>query len=71
MSVLIKIDHKKSEKRARELKSFLLELDSVCDKLYNRLEYEGIWDLLMDLEDVRIKYYVEYYEHQEIIKGIK
>lgn len=67
MSVIIGMEYKKSQKRAKELKTFLLELDSICDTLYNRLEFSGVWDSLMLLEDIRVKYYTEYYEHDKIL----
>ena len=67
MSVIYGLDLKKSQKRAKELKSFLLELDSICDNLYNRLDYNGVWESLMKLEDVRIQYYTEFYEHDKIV----
>lgn len=62
------INVKKAENRAKELKEFLTELDSIADKLYNRLEYKGVWDMLMELENVRVQYYVEFHEHQRIIR---
>lgn len=66
MSVITTLNSKISKKKARELKEFLLELDSICDKLYNRIEVPGIWNVLMKLEDIRIQKYVEYYEHNKI-----
>lgn len=68
MSVIYGLEYKKSEKRAKELKAFLLKLDSICDILYDNLEFSGTWDALMKLEDVRIRYYTEFYEHDRIIK---
>lgn len=62
------INVRKSEKRMEELKHFLFELDSMADKLYARLEFKGVWDILMKLEDTRVQYYVEYYEHERILK---
>lgn len=67
MSVIHSIEYKRAQKRANEIRVFLLELDSVCDTLYNRLEYNGVWETLMQLEDVRVKYYTEFYEHKKII----
>lgn len=68
MSVLYDFEFKKALKRANELKGFLLELDSICDQLYNRLEFSGVWESLMQLEDVRVRYYTEYYEHNNLLK---
>lgn len=67
MSV-INLEYKKSKKRVQELKGFLLKLDSICDTLYNNLEYDGVWESLMKLEDVRIKYYIEFFEHNKIVE---
>ena len=67
MSGVYNIDDKKAEKRIIQLTEFLIELDSVCDILYNRLEYDGIYSSLMKLEDVRIMYYVELREHEEAL----
>jgi len=68
MSVTYGFAYKKAKKRADELKVFLLELDSMCDKLYNKLDYSGVWDALMKLEDVRVRYYTEFYEHDKIVR---
>ena len=67
MSVIYTLEYKKSKKRAAELKAFLLELDLICDKLYNKLEFTGVWEALNRLEDVRIQYYTEFYEHDKIV----
>jgi predicted patatin/cPLA2 family phospholipase len=73
MSVIYGLEYKKAEKRVKELRTLLLELDSICDTLYNRLEYNGIWETVMKLEDVRVKYYTEFFEHEKIVnlKGKK
>ena len=68
MSVINSLDYQRSKRRAKELKGFLQELDSICDKLYNRLDYKGVWDALMKLEDVRVQYYVEFYENNKIVQ---
>lgn len=57
-----------AQKRANELKRFLSELDTICDMLYSRLDYKGIWDVIEKLEDVRIKYYMEFYDKTETIR---
>lgn len=54
-------------KRLKELAAFLIELDSIADTLYNKLEYNGVWETLMSLEDVRVRYYVEYHEQKKIL----
>jgi hypothetical protein len=69
MSISYALEYKKSKKRIKELKTFLLELDSICDTLYNRLDYKGVWDSLMKLEDVRVQYYTEFYEHDMVVKS--
>lgn len=66
MSVINSLDYQRSKRRAKELKGFLQELDSICDRLYNRLDYSGVWDALMKLEDVRVQHYVEFYEQNKI-----
>jgi hypothetical protein len=71
MSVVYVMERKKSEKRIKELTEFLIDLDSMADKLYNKLEYRGVWETLMKLEDVRITYYIEYHEHNEFLKENK
>jgi hypothetical protein len=62
------MEYQRSQKRAKELKSLLFELDSVADVLYNNINYNGVWDLLQHFEEVRIKYYVEFYEHDKIVQ---
>lgn len=66
MSIINSLDYQRSKRRVKELKGFLQELDSICDRLYNRLDYSGVWDALMKLEDVRVQYYVEFYEQNKI-----
>jgi hypothetical protein len=68
MSKTYDLDYKRTKKKAEDLKSFLLELDSIADKLYNRLEYDGVWETIMNIEDVRVKYYTEFYEYSKIIE---
>jgi hypothetical protein len=68
VSVSYGFEYKRAKKRAEELKGFLIELDSICDKLYNRLDYSGVWESLMKLEDVRVRYYIEFYEHDKIVR---
>lgn len=68
MSVIFGLEYKKSKKRAEEIHGFLLELDLVADILYNRLEFSGVWETLMKLEDVRVQYYTEFYEHNKIVE---
>ena len=68
MSVIYGFEYKRAKKRVEELKGFLLELDSICGKLYNRLDYSGVWESLMKLEDVRVRYYIEFYEHDKIVR---
>lgn len=68
MNNLYDLEYKKAKKRAQEIKEFLLELDSICDKMYNRLGYDGVWEALNKLEDVRINYYTQFYEYSNIIK---
>lgn len=67
MSV-ININYKQSERKAQELKELLLDIDRVCDILYNRLDYEGVWETILCLEDVRVQYYVEWFEHEMIVQ---
>lgn len=71
MSDVYSLEAKKAKKEAERIKEFLFELDSVCDTLYNRLEYDGIWDVLMQLENVRINYYIQFYEYDNISKDRK
>ena len=71
MSVVYTLEKKMSQKRIVELTDFLIELDSMTDKLYNRLEYRGVWEALLALEDVRVRYYTEYYEHEQFLKEDK
>ena len=68
MGEVNELEIKRSEKRLKELRKFLIDLDNVCDTLYASLEYDGIWEALMELEDVRVKYYIEFYEHETLIK---
>lgn len=68
MSVIYALEYKLAEKRVKELIGFLTELDEVCDSLYDMINYDGIFDILMYLEEVRIQYYMELFEHQEFLK---
>lgn len=54
-------------KRKKELQSFLSELDNIADRLYDKLEFNGVFETLMSLEDVRIRYYMELYEQNRIL----
>ena len=38
MNNIYDLDYSQSRKRAEELKTFLLELDSICDTLYNKFK---------------------------------
>jgi len=67
MSVIHSLEHKQAKKRAKELKEFLLELDLICDKLYNRLDFKGTLEALMKLEDVRVHYYTEFFEYDRVV----
>lgn len=67
MSVL-PIEGKLAEKKAQELRGLICDLDSICDILYSRLDYSGIWDVLMELEEVRVKYYTEFFEYDQLAK---
>jgi hypothetical protein len=68
MSIIYGLEYKQAQKRAKELKSFLLKLDSICDTLYDNLEFSGVYESLLKLEDVRVRYYVEFYEHDKIVR---
>lgn len=61
-------EFKKAEKKADQMLDFLLELDNITNTLYNRLEYPEVWNLVQHLEDVRIKYYVEFEELNNLLK---
>ena len=73
MSGVLEIDTLRAKKRAEELTKFILELDNICETLYHRLEHVGVWQALMRLEDVRIRYYIECYEIKQLLieKGLK
>ena len=73
MSLTDALELKRAQKRVKELRQFLIELDSICDTLYDKLEYKGVWDALMELEEVRVQYYTEFYENETFInlKGTK
>lgn len=66
--VIIDFNFRQAEKRAKELKVFLTELDGICDILYNRLQYKGVWETLMSLEEVRVQYVVEHYEQSKVTR---
>lgn len=68
MSVFSSLDYKKALDEEPKLKMFIYQLDTMTDMLYNNLEYEGIWDVLNKMEDVRIKYYLRYDEVQTILE---
>lgn len=61
-------EYRKAEKKADNLLDFLLELDSAANMLYNRLEYPEVWTLVKHLEGVRIKYYIEFEELNNLLK---
>lgn len=60
---------KKAEKRNQELEILLLQLDLVANLLYNNLEYDGVFELIQDFEELRLKYYLEHYENEVLIKN--
>jgi len=68
MNVVNAIEYKKAQKRLKEIRPVILELDSICDTLYNRVDVNGVWAALMKLEDIRVQLYIEYFEHENTIK---
>lgn len=71
MKPLNLFEYKKSQKRHKELEDLLIKLDLVADTLYDLIGYDGVWDTILSLEDVRVKYYVEFIEHDLILNGRK
>lgn len=56
------LELKRISRKEKELRKFVSQLDTIGEILYNNLEYEGVWDLLMKLEDTRVRYYIEHYD---------
>lgn len=69
MSVITHIDEIKNKKRAEELNKLLMQLDIMVDKLYNLIEYDGILTLILNTEELRVRYYLEWYECDQAVKG--
>jgi len=69
MNICDTLEYQRSKKRLASLEKLLHQLDTVGEILYNNLEYDGIWDLIERFEELRIKYYVEQFEHRNTIEG--
>lgn len=68
MSVVDVFEYKYAKRKRDEIESFLIQIDTICDILYNNLEYKGVWGLIDKIEDVRIENYVLWHEYDQIIK---
>ena len=68
MKVIDVFEYKRAREKRDKLKHLLTELDSVGDILYNNLEYSAMWKLIQELETIRVQYYVEFYEWDQIVK---
>ena len=55
-------------KKADKLKLFLVDLDDICGKLYSNLQYTGVWNVLLKLEDIKTTQYVEYIEIKKYLE---
>lgn len=64
MKVIDSFEYKRTKEKIKELESFLSQLDTVSDLLYNNMNKKGVWDILMLIEEVRIENYVLYYEYK-------
>lgn len=69
MEVHDSLAYKRAKKKVVKLHHLLTELDKVGEILYNNLEHHGVWRLIELLEEVRIYYYVQYYENDNIVKN--
>lgn len=68
MSVINVFEYKHAKKKREEIEAFLLQLDTMCDTLYNNLDKKGVWQLVNQIENVRIENYVLWYEYDQITK---
>lgn len=67
MKVYDTFAYKQAQKRVDELETLLIQLDLIANILYNNVQYNGVWDLIEDFEEVRLKYYLEHYENESIV----
>ena len=70
MSVITHLSDIKNKKRAEELHQLLMELDLIVENLYKIVEHNGILSLILKAEDLRVRYYLEWYECDQAVKGI-
>jgi len=63
MSIHDGLKYKKALKTVQELELLLLDIDKASEYLYDNIQYPEIWDLIIQLEEVRVKYFVEYHEN--------
>jgi len=68
MEMMDELEFQKNRRKEAELRKFVSQLDTMGEMLYNNLEYNGVWDLVEKFEELRIKYYTEHYEYEEILK---
>lgn len=68
MSVINSLEYKRSRARAEKLHELLLQLDSAAEILYNNIQYEDVFGLILKLEDIRFKYYNEYEIHSNVLE---
>ena len=71
MNVTNAFEWKRAKVKRDKLHKLLLELDKVGDVLYNNIEHGGVWEIIKKYEEVRINYYVEFYEWDQIVKQRK
>lgn len=62
------LELKRMKNKAEKLANWLSQLDTICDLLYNSLEYDGVWEVIDKLEDVRVRYYIEHYDCRKMIR---
>ena len=61
--------YKNAQQKVEEYGDFLFQLDNVAEILYDNLEYPEIWDLIENLEEIRVKYYVLFHEYNQVVKN--
>lgn len=71
MKVVDAFEYKRAKEKRDKLKHLLKELDLVGEILYNNMEYSGVWELIKHLEEIRIYYYIDFHEANEIVKQRK
>lgn len=70
MKSVDEIENQRNKKKEAELRKFMYQLDTVGEILYNNLDYDGVWEVIENFEELRIRYYVLHHEYEEKMKEV-